>query len=246
MKLSIYTTTLGLLGLATQTTALPVPQDEAEVAAATVKVMPFGASIVEGGCWRAYLQKQLKDAGTTNFDMVGGTVGVTECKLAGQVVPFDKDNEGHGGAKVQEFVANNNLPGWLKAANPQIIMMHVGTNDVKANRKTDQIISDYTVLLGQMRAQNANMQLLIMKLIPLRASGNDAAHVAAIPQLNDAITKWASANTKTNSPVNVVDVFTGFNADTMTADGTHPNEEGNKLMAARLYQPLKDGIKVRS
>ena len=48
MKLSIYTASLGLLGLAS---AIPLPQDAAEgmiAAAATVKVMPFGASIVEG------------------------------------------------------------------------------------------------------------------------------------------------------------------------------------------------------
>jgi len=50
MKLNIYATTLGLLGLATHTTALPRPQtlDGMIAAAATVRVMPFGASIVEG------------------------------------------------------------------------------------------------------------------------------------------------------------------------------------------------------
>jgi hypothetical protein len=57
MKLSVYTTTLGLMGLATHTTALPRPQDPMAIvgdltgmiaSAATVRVMPFGASIVEG------------------------------------------------------------------------------------------------------------------------------------------------------------------------------------------------------
>jgi hypothetical protein len=51
MKLSIYTTALGLMSLATQTTAIPLPQTDTEgmiAAAATVRVMPFGASIVEG------------------------------------------------------------------------------------------------------------------------------------------------------------------------------------------------------
>ncbi|KAF2682118.1 carbohydrate esterase family 3 protein [Lentithecium fluviatile CBS 122367] len=215
------------------------------MAAATIKVMPFGASIVEGGCWRAYLQKSLKESGTSNFDFVGGQSGPTECKLNNVVVDFDKNNEGHSGAKAQEFVANSNLIGWLKAATPQIIMMHLGTNDVKANRKTEEIIGDYSVLLSQMRAQNANVQLLVMKLIPLRTAGNDAAWVAAIPKLNDAIANWAKDNTKTTSPITVVDMFTGFNADTMTTDGTHPNEEGNKLMSSRLSQPLKDAIKAR-
>jgi len=177
--------------------------------------------------------------------MVGGQTGPTECKLAGQVVDFDKNNEGHSGAKVQEFVANNNLPGWLRAANPQIILMHVGTNDIKAARTTDQIIGDYSTLLGQMRAQNANVQLVVMKLIPLRSSNNTPAQVAQVSQLNDAIARWAAGKSSANSPITVVDTFTGFNADTMTADGTHPNEEGNKYMSARLFQPVRDAIKVR-
>jgi acyl-CoA thioesterase-1 len=264
MKLSIYTTAVGLLAMTTQTSALPTPEQDAYgmiAAAATVRVMPFGASIVEGvslslpspshdltnpqGCWRAYLQKALKDANTLNFDMVGSKNGPSECKLAGQVVDFDKDNEGHSGAKVQEYVANGNLTGWLRNANPQIIMMHVGTNDIKASRTTDQIIGDYTTLLNQMRAQNANIQLLIMKLIPLRSGDNTKEQVAEVPKLNDAISKWATAKTQKNSPITVVDTYTGFNADTMTADGTHPNEEGNKLMSSRLFKPLQDAIKVR-
>jgi lysophospholipase L1-like esterase len=197
------------------------------------------------GCWRAYLQKALKEAGTNNFDMVGGQHGPAQCTLAGQVVDFDKDNEGHGGAKVQEYVANGNLTGWLRNANPQIIMMHVGTNDIKASRTTEQIIGDYTTLLKQMRTQNANMQLLIMKLIPLRSGDNTPAQVAEVPKLNDAIATWAKANSQKNSPITVVDTFTGFNADNMTVDGTHPNEEGNKLMSSRLFKPLQDAIKVR-
>jgi hypothetical protein len=51
MKLSIYTTAVGLLAMATQTTALPTPEQDTYgmiAAAATVRVMPFGASIVEG------------------------------------------------------------------------------------------------------------------------------------------------------------------------------------------------------
>jgi lysophospholipase L1-like esterase len=124
-------------------------------------------------------------------------------------------------------------------------MMHLGTNDVKANRKTEDIISDYTTLLRQMRAQNPGMQLLVMKLIPLRSSGNDASQVAAIPKLNDAIAKWAQSNSNSRSPITVVDTFTGFNADTMTTDGTHPNEDGNKLMASKLFSPLRDALKVR-
>jgi acyl-CoA thioesterase-1 len=264
MKLSFYTTAVGLLAMATHTSALPTPEQDAYgmiAAAATVRVMPFGASIVESvshhlsspsydltnpqGCWRAYVQKALKEANTLNFNMVGSHQSPTKCTLAGQVVDFDQDNEGHGGARVQEYVAHGNLTGWLRSANPQIIMMHVGTNDIKASRNTTQITDDYSTLLGQMRAQNANMQLLIMKLIPLRSGDNTPAQVAEVPKLNDAIAKWAVKNTQKNSPITVVDTYTGFDAKTMTTDGTHPNEDGNLFMSKRLLKPLQDAIKVR-
>jgi hypothetical protein len=119
-------------------------------------------------CWRAYLWKALHESGITNIDFVGshGTPAAG-CTLNGQNVDFDKDNEGHSGAKVTDYASNNSLPPWLNATRPDMIIMHVGTNDAAANISTAKVFSAYDKLIGQMRVANPRTTLLASKLIPI-------------------------------------------------------------------------------
>jgi lysophospholipase L1-like esterase len=62
--------------------------------------------------------------------------------------------------------------------------------------------------------------------------------------LNNVIQTWAASKTTTNSPITVVDAWTGFNTNTMTGDGVHPNDTGNKKLADTWFQPLVDAIRA--
>lgn len=134
-------------------------------AAATVRIMPLGDSITGSpGCWRALLWNKLQNNGYTSIDMVG-TLPPQGCS-----VPYDGDNEGHGGALVTNVADQNQLPGWLSATHPDIVLMHFGTNDVWSNRPTATILSAYGKLVDQMRASNPNMKILVAKIIPMNPS----------------------------------------------------------------------------
>jgi hypothetical protein len=41
-------------------------------------------------------------------------------------VLYDGDGEGHGGALVTAVADQNQLPGWLAATHPDVVMMHFG------------------------------------------------------------------------------------------------------------------------
>jgi GDSL-like lipase/acylhydrolase family protein len=111
--------------------------------------MPLGDSITGSpGCWRAILWNMLINAGYTNIDFVG-TQPPQGCG-----VPYDGDNEGHGGALATGIVSQNQLPGWLAATNPGIVMMHLGANDVWSGLSTATILAAYTTLITQMRAND--------------------------------------------------------------------------------------------
>jgi lysophospholipase L1-like esterase len=64
--------------------------------------------------------------------------------------------------------------------------------------------------------------------------------------LNQAITTWAASKNQTQSPITVVDCWTGFNDATDTIDGVHPNSSGNEKMATSWYGPLVAAIKSHS
>ncbi|MFY1632014.1 cellulose binding domain-containing protein [Solwaraspora sp. WMMB335] len=184
------------------------------------------------------LWNRLQDTGYTDVDFVG-TLGPQGCGL-----PYDGDNEGHGGALVTTVADQNQLPAWLAATNPNVVLMHFGTNDVWSNRSTQQILTAYGKLVDQMRANNPSMTVLVAQIIPMAPAtcGECAQRVVA---LNAAIPAWAAGKSTGQSPVVVVDQWTGFSTGTDTYDGVHPNAAGDQKMSDRWYPALTaalDGV----
>jgi lysophospholipase L1-like esterase len=205
-------------------------------AAAPVRIMPLGDSITAGpGCWRALLWNHLQTTGFTNIDFVG-SVPDGGCNFG---FSYDGDNEGHGGFAATGIADQNQLPPWLDAAKPDIVLMHLGTNDMWGGFiPTASVLAAYTKLVGQMRTSNPNMKIIVAQLIPMNPSGCPTC-AASVVGLNGAIPGWAAGLTTAQSPIVVVDQWTGFDtvADT-NGDGVHPNDSGFRKMADRWYPPL--------
>lgn len=230
MRILIACALIALSGVAMLSFAL-APQ-KAFAATPAVKIMPLGDSITGSpGCWRALLWANLQSAGYTNIDFVG-TQPPQGCGIT-----YDGDNEGHGGALATNIVSLNELPGWLSATNPDIVLMHLGTNDVWSSIATDTILAAYTTLIGQMRANNPKMKILVAQIIPMNPSGCTTCAQGVI-NLDAAIPAWAASITTAQSPVIAVDQWTGFDDATDTADGVHPNDAGNQKIAAKWFPPL--------
>ncbi len=209
-----------------------VHPQKAQAASSPVRIMPLGDSITGSpGCWRALLWNNLQNTGYTNIHFVG-TQPPQGCGI-----PYDGDNEGHGGALATNIVSLNELPGWLSATNPDIVLMHLGTNDVWSNIATSTILAAYSTLVDQMRANNPNMKILVAQIIPMNPSGCSYCAQGVI-NLNAAIPAWARSKSTAQSPIVVVDQWTGFNDSTDTVDGVHPNDAGNQKMASKWYPPL--------
>jgi lysophospholipase L1-like esterase len=200
--------------------------------AAAVRIMPLGDSITGSpGCWRALLWNRLQNSGFSNIDFVG-TLGPQGCG-----VPYDGDNEGHGGALVTNVANQNQLPGWLSATHPDIVVMHFGTNDVWNNLPPTTILAAYSTLVDQMRASNPNMKVLVAKIIPMNPS-NCTECGQRVVALNNAIPGWAGGKSTAQSPIVVVDQWTGFSTSSDTTDGVHPNDSGNQKMSDKWYPAL--------
>ena len=210
----------------------------ADTAATTapVKIMPLGDSITAGpGCWRAILWHDLQTNGYTNIDFVG-SVPDGGCNYG---YTYDGDNEGHGGYSATGIANQNQLPAWLSAANPDIVLMHLGTNDMWGGSiPVSSVLAAYTTLIGQMRANNPRMKILVAQIIPMNPPSCPTC-AAEVQSLDQAIPGWAAGLTTAQSPIVVVDQWTGFDDATDTGgDGVHPNDAGFAKMAARWYPPL--------
>jgi hypothetical protein len=213
----------------------------ASPAFSATKIMPLGDSITGSpGCWRAYLWRQLQSNGYTDIDMVG-TLPESGCGFS-----YDGNNEGHGGFSVVNIANQNLLPGWLSATNPDIVLVHLGTNDIWGGRTTSAILNAYTKIVQQMRAKNPKMKIIVAKIIPMdsaRSCGNCGSAVVA---LNNAIPAWANNLTTSNSPITLVDQWTGFSTASDTYDGVHPTDGGHQKMANKMYPVLAAALKNNS
>lgn len=208
---------------------VPVPASAAE----PVRIMALGDSITGSpGCWRALLWQHLQNTGRTNVDFVG-TLPAQGCGFA-----YDGENEGHGGFLATRIAQQNQLPGWLSATRPDVVLMHLGTNDVWSNIPAGTILSAYSTLLNQMRASNPGMRVLVAQILPMNPA-NCGACGQRVVALNNAIPDWARNNSTARSPITVVDQWTGFSTSADTTDGVHPNSTtGIRKIESRWYPAL--------
>ncbi|WP_329109992.1 cellulose binding domain-containing protein [Micromonospora sp. NBC_01699] len=228
---AVLATLAVLIGLVIATPTLPAASAPTTTLA-PVRIMPLGDSITGSpGCWRSMLWNRLQATGYTNVDFVG-TLGPQGC---GQ--PYDGENEGHGGALVTNVANQNQLPGWLSATRPDIVLMHFGTNDVWSNVAPATILAAYGRLVDQMRASNPAMRVLVAQIIPM-APSTCAECGQRVVALNNAIPGWAASKSTAASPVVVVNQWTGFSTGTDTYDGVHPNAAGDQKMSDRWYPAL--------
>ncbi|GIF07795.1 cellulose binding domain-containing protein [Actinoplanes siamensis] len=197
------------------------------------RIMALGDSITGSpGCWRALLWQKLP---ADRVDFVGTLPG------QGCGFPYDGENEGHGGYLVTNVAGQNLLAGWLATTDPDVVLMHFGTNDVWSNLPTSTILSAYTTLVGQMRASNPTMRILVAQIIPMNPATCAECAQRAV-NLNAAIPAWAAGLSTTASPITVVDQWSGFDTATDTYDGVHPNDAGNAKIANRWYPAVAAAI----
>jgi len=78
---------------------------------------------------------------------------------------YDGENEGHGGFLATNIARQNQLVGWLSQTKPDVVMMHLGTNDVWSNIAPSTILAAFETLINQMRASKATMKILVSRVL---------------------------------------------------------------------------------
>lgn len=198
-----------------------------------IRIMPLGDSITQGdknyNSYRRLLWKQLYNEGY-NFDFVGSTQ--QNFMGAPPVSDFDLDHEGHWGRRVDQILEN--IGGWVRTTQPDIVLIHLGTNDIIQGQSVESTIAELKELIYKIRNINPRIKILIAQIIP-------CGEKAQVRQLNAVIAQLASQTNSSESPVISVDQFSGFNPtlNVDTYDGCHPNESGEKKMASRWFTALK-------
>jgi lysophospholipase L1-like esterase len=220
-----------------------------------LQILAVGDSITRATCWRAALWEQLQASDPSRFDFVGTLSSDNGCGPAG----YDQDNQGYSSSLVTEIVAGttdarqcdpapcptlDDLRQGFSATQPDVALMHFGTNDVWNGRPIESIVSAYSMVLDALRATNPAVTVLVAQIIPMNVTDATCGGCTCpscptdIPALNARIASWAADSATPTSNVIVVDQFSGYDANLDNRDGVHPNDAGSQKMAERWYAAL--------
>jgi uncharacterized repeat protein (TIGR02543 family) len=201
-----------------------------------VKIMPLGDSITVGypgnEGYRRNLYTDLTNSGF-NVDFVGSQKNGTG---------FDNDNEGHMG-----FQANNirdNVYGWLVSNPADIILLHIGTNDIDTGQDVNGIINEVRSTLDnidQWEADHSKLISVFLARIILRS--DNPSWSAITQQYNNALVSMAAQRTANGDHIVVVDMEHALNyPDDLIQGGSypgiHPNPTGYQKMANVWYNAV--------
>jgi hypothetical protein len=209
---------------------------------AQIKIMPMGNSITQGhptySTYRRELWFLLQNNGYNAIDFVG-SMRTSWDRVNSKQVPapyqdFDLDHEGHSGWRADEIKGSSY--GWVNDYKPDILLLHVGTNDILQNQSLPTTIDDISDIINGARSAKPTIIILLAQII---GSNRDERVEAQIAALNKEIPKLAERKHTSQSPVYVVDQASGFNPVDDTYDGVHPNTKGEKKMADVWFAALQ-------
>lgn len=221
-------------------TAWQIPNLEAD-AADTVNIMPIGDSITfglgEDGGYRKYLDYALRSK-NISFDMVGPEGKNSEnFRYNGQSVQYDGNHAGYSGYTIKQQYP---IPDWgenglleklqkndaIKKAQPDIVLLIIGTNDMTANRNLNDCEKDLHSLIDYILGDMPEDGVIFMGSIPeFTAYGGNAQRVG---NYNNTVQKVAESY---GDNVQFADVHGSLNgmAD-MSYDNLHPSGAGYEKM----------------
>jgi len=201
-------------------------------ALSSLRIMPLGDSITEaeGGhaSYRYWLWQFLLAEGL-EVDFVGGRSGV----FRGQPLfsDFDQDHQGHWDWHADQLLANSNT--YASLHNPDIVLLHAGTNDLRRNESIDSTLNETAQIIDTFRVHNPNVNFIVARIIP-SSVGNDR-----IDNFNNSLPALVAAMDQEDSRVILVDQNTDFFLSSDTYDGVHPSQSGEQKMALRWLSALR-------
>ena len=199
-----------------------------------LKIMPLGDSITEGfsgrHSYRWPLWQLIRQAGF-DVDFVGSvnSEGAPDDE-------FDPDHEGHWGFSTVQIL--NPLPGWLALNTPDIVLLHIGTNDVHRCRSIAETAATTEDIIDVIHSHNPKAIVLLAKIIPTASDGYCGTG-ESVDETVQKLNQRLGLIPTVKPGVTVVDLHSALDARADLGDGTHPNARGFKKMAEAWFLALR-------
>ena len=202
----------------------------------TIKILPLGDSITQGGnarpSYRRALWLQLKESGF-NVDFVGSLSEFHNQSPPESQLNFDLHHEGHWGWETNQIAEE--LPNWLNFYTPDIALVHLGTNDFDRGEAVSKTLEDLNSVLNSLRQDNPEITILLAEIIPMRFKSTR--------KFNAELRNWARTQSTPHSKLIMVDLYSGYYSLYHSYDKYHPNARGEEKIARGWFNALSKVLK---
>jgi lysophospholipase L1-like esterase len=202
------------------------------------RIMPLGDSITKGTGssygwgYREPLYVSLINGGYS-FDFVGG---LTNGSFS------DPNHEGHYGWRADEILngrtsepAAGKLVYWLPASQPDVILLHIGTNDIwQGNQDANEVNSILNVIDAYEVSSGKNIPVFLARIIDKYPNN------PATTTYNNDLNTMATKRIANGDNIIIVNMQYAINYPADMADSLHPNDNGYAKMANVWYNALAD------
>jgi lysophospholipase L1-like esterase len=196
--------------------------------------MPLGDSITYGTNstgivgYRRPLYQLLTGAGY-NVDFVGS-------QTDGSPTDFDRNHEGHRGWRADQI--RDNITGWLNSTPADVILLHIGTNDISQDQGAANPAAEIAQILDLIdawEAVNNEVWVVLARII----NRNDFRS-GITTTFNGLIQDLADSRIAAGDKIIVVDMESALDYPADLSDTVHPNDTGYGKMAAVWFTALED------
>jgi lysophospholipase L1-like esterase len=200
-----------------------------------LRIMPLGDSITYGqgapGGYRAPLYQSL--AGTNfNVKFVGSQKNNPAAWLP------SLDHEGHSGYRIDQI--QSGFLGWVNSvANPDIILLLIGTNDYGQQYATPSATNRLDRLIWAIATNRPSAKLIVANLVLRTDNSNYENQIQA--GFNRFVPAIVSSHAALGHRVSFVDMHSALGASDLI-DGLHPNQSGYNKMAAAWQKAILELI----
>jgi len=208
--------------------------------ASPVRIMPLGDSITYGAdnslnaldasiAYRGSLWTKLQNAGY-DIDFVGEVQAGHNYQIFNPT--FDLDNEGHWGWRADQIASH--VTNYLITNPPDIILLHIGTNDLHQGQDITSTVNDVGTILDQVHNFNPNIVVIVARII------NQQIYNQQTSDYNNALEAMLQNRITNGELITIIDMenSAGIDYTTDMLDNFHPNSTGNSKIADQWYSTL--------
>ncbi len=202
--------------------------------AQAIRIMPVGDSITEGaggtsglGGYRGPLYDLLVNAGHT-IDYVGS-------HQTNSALLADMDHDGWGGWTIGQIDAN--IIGWLDGigAAPDILLLHIGTNNFGSGASNPGAINELDALITKIANHRPTTQIIVTNLMERGGTANTNIQNEFNPFVEGIVSNQSTAGRL----VSFLDMRSAVPLSDMP-DQLHPNDAGYGKMAAAWLGAIEE------